>query len=229
MSNQSDEEQLELLKSLWKKYGQTLLLLTVITLAAVSGYSYWQKNQQLKSAEASLLYQNILDALIVDHSTRYAATTTEDQKATVNHLVTVLQKEHAGSLYSVLGTFFLAQQQVQDNQLNAARMSLEWILNQKNSTDVQAIASIRLARVLISDSPNNAQQALDMLNKLEVGKAYETSLASVKGDVYLALGDQEQAAAAYQNAITSAWESGQNRPFLQLKLDALAAMEPKEG
>ena len=231
MSYQSDEEQVELLKNLWKEYGQPIVLGVAITLAAVSGYQYWQKTQQQEIAEASSLYQNLLDTVsngsLLDQQAQFSEPLTEEQKATVNHIVSSLQNGHASSQYAAFATLFLAQQQVQDNQLAAARASLEWVLAQEPASEIQVMAGVRLARVLISESPENGQQALDILIRLSAGKPYETTVESAKGDAYLALGDRQQAEVAYRKAVDAAQENGLNRPLLQLKLDDLAAMAPQ--
>nr|WP_306671421.1 tetratricopeptide repeat protein [Endozoicomonas sp. ONNA2] len=222
-----------MLKNLWKDYGQPVVLGVAITLAVVSGYQYWQKTQQQKIAEASALYQNLLDtvsnAASPDKPVQFSPPLTEEQKATVSHVVSVLQNDHGSSQYAAFATLFLAQQQVQEGQLSAARASLEWVLAQQPASEVQIMASVRLARVLISESSVNGQQALDILSRLNAGKSYEATVESVKGDVYLALGDRKQAEAAYQKAVNAAQDNGLNRPLLQLKLDDLAAMAPQEG
>ena len=222
MSYQSDEEQVELLKNLWKDYGQPVMLGIAVTLAAVSGYQYWQKTQQQDTAAASLLYQNLLNT--VEPVLSGQAEMTTEQQATVGHVVANLQKDHANSQYAVLATLFLAQQQVRDNQLAAARSSLEWILAQKPSPEMQVMATARLGRVLLSESAENSQQVLDSLNALPSGTAFLSTVEAVKGDAYLALGDRQQARAAYRKAIDAAESNGLNRPILQLKLDDLAVL-----
>ena len=149
---------------------------------------------------------------------------TTEQQATVGHVVANLQKDHANSQYAVLATLFLAQQQVRDNQLAAARSSLEWILAQKPSPEMQVMATARLGRVLLSESAENSQQVLDSLNALPSGTAFLSTVEAVKGDAYLALGDRQQARAAYRKAIDAAESNGLNRPILQLKLDDLAVL-----
>lgn len=232
MSYQSDEEQVELLKNLWKDYGQPVLLGVALTLAAFSGYQYWQKTKYQEIAEASALYQNLLDTLTNGGSleqSQWQVSLSEEQQATVGHVVSSLQSDHPDSQYAAFATLFLAQQQVQDNQLSAARASLEWVLSHRPAPEVRAMASVRLARVLLSESPGNGQQALDILAGLNAGKSYEATVESAKGDAYLALGDRQQAEVAYRKAVDAARENGFNRPLLQLKLDSLASLPPVEA
>ena len=227
--HQSDEEQVELLKNVWKDYGQPILLGVAITLAAVSGYKYWNKVQYETAAEASVLYQNLLDTMNTSQQGQMPVPLTDEQKSTVNHVVTTLQSDFADSRYTSMATLFRAQQQVKDNDLAGARASLEWVLEQEPDAEVDAITRIRLARVLLSESADNGQKALDVLGKVAIEKAYTATIESVKGDAYLAMGQQSQAREAYQKAIDTAQTNGENRPLLQLKLDDLASMPPQEG
>ncbi|MGB0361001.1 MAG: YfgM family protein [Endozoicomonas sp.] len=171
-----------------------------------------------------------MDTVQAKQQNQFAAlslqTLTEEQKVTVNHLVSTLQADFTDSQYASFSTLFLAQQQVQDNQLEAARASLQWVLNQGPTAEIKAMASIRLARVILSESSENGQKALDLVMSLNTGKSYQATVESVKGDAFLALGDREKATQAYQEAVSVARETGQNRPLLQLKLDDLASMAP---
>ena len=140
-----------------------------------------------------------------------------------------LQDDHSNSRYALFATLFQAQQQVKENQLAEARISLEWVLSQNPGVEMNTLTSIRLARVLLSESDANAQQALDVLGKVKISKAYEASVESAKGDAYLALGQHGQARESYQKAVDAARVNGDNRPLLQLKLDNLAAIAPQKS
>ena len=229
MSYQTDEEQVELLKNLWKDYGQPVLLGVAITLAAVSGYKYWNKMQYETAAEASALYQNLLDTVNTAQPGQMPAALTEEQKSTVNHVISTLQSDYTSSRYAALATLFRAQQQVKDNKLSDARASLDWVLTQKPDAELEAIVRVRLARVLLSESQDNGQKALDVLKKVSGKKAYAATVESVKGDAYLALGQRDQARDSYQKAVDAARDAGENRPLLQLKLDDLASMAPQKS
>ncbi|MGB1270845.1 MAG: YfgM family protein [Endozoicomonas sp.] len=227
MSYQSDDEQVELLKSLWKDYGQPVVLALAITLAGVSGYKYWNKVQYDQAAEASALYQNLLDTLGQQAPQQTALT--KEQKATVSHVVKTLQDDFTDSRYAQFATLFQAQQQVLDDQLTEARASLEWVLARKPGDRIETMVSVRLARVLLGESDDNARKALDVLAVLKADEAYGATIESARGDAYLALGQKTEAEAAYQKALDTTRGNGENRPLLQLKLDDLAAMAPQEG
>ncbi len=225
MSHQTDEEQIELLKRMWKDYGQPILVAVAITLVGVSGYKYWQKTQYETAAAASVLYQNLLDTV----STSQGQSLTDEQKATVNHVVDSLQTDYESSRYAAFATLYKTQILVQDNKLEEARQSLEWVLEQDSGVEVMNLSRVRLARVLLSESGDNGQKALDLLMQVKPDQSYQTSAESVKGDAYMALGQVEKARESYQKALDAAQSNQETRPVLQLKLDDLAAMAPIEG
>ena len=221
MSYDSDEEQVEQLKRLWKDYGQPVLVGVLITLVGVFGYKAWQKNQYESAVAASQLYQNLLDTLGNTSGTELS----EEEEATINHVVDSLQKDFNESRYAALATLFLAQQQVKANELDKAVSSFEWILAQKPDQNVEAVTRVRLARVLLALPESDAKKALDVLAALKTDeKSFIASIESVRGDVYLALEQRDNAQKAYEKALEAARSEGQSRPLLQLKLDDLASL-----
>ena len=222
--NRTDEEEVELLKRLWKEYGQPVVAGLAITMVAVFGYKAYQKNQLETAAAASQLYQNLLETVQLGQTQELS----EEQQATVNHVVITLQDDYAKSSYAAYGTLLLARQQVLANDLEAAQKSLEWILGQKPDREVELITRSRLARVLLGQSDDNAQAALDTLSQVKTDKSFIATVESVRGDAYLALGQQDQARDAYQKALDAALENGESRPLLQFKLDDLTP-DVKEG
>ena len=219
MSHDSDEEQVEQLKRLWKDYGQPVVVGVLITLVGVFGYKAWQKNQHETAAAASALYQNLLDTM----NTAQGPTLTEEQEATVTHVVDNLQKDYSSSRYAALATLFLAQQQVKEHELEKAQGSLNWILAQKPDANIDLITRVRLARVLLALPESQPQKALDILSVLKSdNSAFLASVDAVRGDAYVALGQDEKAREAYNKAMEAATAEGQSRPLLQLKLDDLA-------
>ena len=217
--NRTDEEEIELLKRLWKEYGQPIVAGLVITMVAVFGYKAYQKNQYETASAASGLYQNLLDTV----QSVQAEKLTEEQMSTVSHVVNTLQEEHGGSRYAAYGTLLLAQQKVLANDLDAARKSLEWVLTQKPDAELEQVTRVRLARVMLGQSDDNGQAALDLLAKTKSETSFTATIESVRGDAYLALGQQVKARESYQKALDAARDSGESRPLLQFKLDDLAA------
>ena len=225
MNRDSDDEQLETLKGLWKNYGRPVLLGVVITLVSIFGYKAWQKSSYESLVAASQLYQDLLDI----ESSLHESNMSEENEATVNHVVDTLKKDHENSRYAAFACLFLAQKEVIAENLNKAVSSFEWILAQKPDSSIEAVTRIRLARVLLSLSDDNAQKALDVLSHLKADKMFFiSSIDAVRGDAYIALGKRDEARMAYESALKAAHSEGLTRPLLQIKLDDLALLSQED-
>ncbi|WP_257276206.1 MULTISPECIES: tetratricopeptide repeat protein [unclassified Endozoicomonas] len=222
--SRSDEEEVELLKNLWQEYGKPVVASVAITVIAIFGYKAYQKNQLETAAASSQLYQSLLEAT----QTAHGQPLSEQQKSTVKHVVETLQSDYESTDYAAFATLFQAREQVLDNDLEGARSSLEWVLAQKPDLEVELVTRARLARVMLSQSGDNAQAALDVLTKAKSEAGFVATIESVRGDAYLAMGQRDKARESYEKALEAARTNGESRPLLQFKLDDLAA-NIKEG
>ncbi|WOG25848.1 YfgM family protein [Endozoicomonas sp. 8E] len=220
--SRTDEEEVELLKNLWQEYGKPVVTGVAITVVAIFGYKAYQKNQLETAAASSQLYQSLLEV------TTQGQPLSEQQKSTVKHVVETLQSDYENSDYAAFATLFQAREQVLDNDLDGARSSLEWVLAQKPDLEVELVTRARLARVMLSQSDDNAQAALDVLAKADSEAGFVATIESVRGDAHLAMGQRDRARESYEKALEAARTNGESRPLLQFKLDDLAA-NVKEG
>jgi predicted negative regulator of RcsB-dependent stress response len=62
-SYRTEEEQLEALKRWWQENGRGIVLGVVLALGLGFGWQAWQTNQQTAAENASILYQQLLQAL----------------------------------------------------------------------------------------------------------------------------------------------------------------------
>ena len=216
--SRTDEEEVEQLKNLWAEYGKPVIAGVAITLVAVFGYKAYKQNQYETAAAASQLYQNLLDA----SATGQGQALNEQQKSTVQHVAETLKADYSGSRYAAFAVLQQAKVQVQDNDLEAARSNLQWVVDQDTDVETELLARTRLARVMLSQSADNAQAALDVLAAASSDASFVATVESVRGDAWLAKGDRDNARAAYQKALDAAQANGEARPLLQFKLDDLA-------
>ncbi|WP_422134226.1 YfgM family protein [Endozoicomonas sp. ALD040] len=220
--SRTDEEEVELLKNLWQEYGKPVVAGVAITVVAIFGYKAYQKNQLETAAASSQLYQSLLEV------TTQGQSLSEQQKSTVKHVVETLQSDYESSDYAAFATLLQAREQVLDNDLDGARSSLEWVLAQKPDLEIELVTRARLARVMLSQSDDNAQAALDVLAKADSEAGFVATIESVRGDAHLAMGQRDKARESYEKALEAARTNGESRPLLQFKLDDLAA-NVKEG
>jgi predicted negative regulator of RcsB-dependent stress response len=124
----------------------------------------------------------------------------------------------------------LARFQVEHNQLDMAAAELQWLLDNPSlgllseaDEELFLTARVRLARIKLAQGM--AQDALDLLRAVEPGE-FVGNYAEVEGDALLALGQLEEARAAYELALTE--NKTGNPVLLQLKLQDLG-VSPVEG
>ena len=220
--NHTDEEEVELLKKAWVEYGKPALYGVAITMVVIFGYKAYQKHQHETASAASALYQNLLE-VTQTNPMQMAEGLSEEQTATMSHVVNTLQEDYSGSRYALFATLMQAQQQVLANDLESARASLEWVLTKKPEAEIEQVARTRLARVMLGQTEDNARAALDLLAQGKVDVAFTATVETVRGDAYLALGQLDKARESYQKALDAARENGETLPILQFKLDDLAA------
>ena len=58
----NEQEQVELIKNFWKRYGNWVLGLFVIIAFGLSGYQYWQHRQEQSLNQASEMYLSLVNS-----------------------------------------------------------------------------------------------------------------------------------------------------------------------
>ena len=129
--------------------------------------------------------------------------------------------ENGDSNYAALAAFVAAKEAVEKGEFEAAVAKLTWLQDNLENPELKATAILRLARVQAQLTQYDA--ALKTLSQT-TPEAFKAQVAEVKGDVYLAKGDKENARTQYETALTESKEG--NNGLLQIKLDNLATAQP---
>ena len=220
----TEEEQLETLKRWWKENGTSIIVGIILAVAAVFGWRAWQSHQYTQGELTSGLYSDLIDAVQVSQNNG-----SEESLATVAHLAGRLKTEFDSNVYGRYAALLLAKQAVENNELEAAQQELQWVLDRTDARDsLRAIVELRMARLLLAmGGDDNARKALALLQASDV-LGYKASRAEVRGDLYLSLGQLDEARGAYSEALAEVERLGASKPLLQMKLDDLAEAESKE-
>ncbi|MGB0205004.1 MAG: YfgM family protein [Neptuniibacter sp.] len=212
----TEEEQVQALKNWWNENGKSLLLWIAVALAAVFGWKGWQQQQAVEAENASVLYQNLLDATV----SALGPQGDQAQYKVAESISEQLKADYDSSAYAKFAATIMARVAVDNGQLDKALTELDWVLANQPTVSMYALTSLRKARILLSQG--ELDKALAIVNDLPKS-GYEVSIAELKGDIYLAKGDKDQARNEYQAAISAAETN--SRPVLQMKLDDLAVEE----
>ena len=208
----SEEEQVEAIKRWCRENGRSAVIGVALGIAMVISWNVWQSNRLSKSRQASDLYQQLLNAMEGKNS--------ESAFKLSERLIDL----HDGSVYALYGKFFLSKLNVENNDLPAAKKVLEEILQSGVDNGFKHIARLRLLRVL--GATGEAEVGLKMIELTDIAGSgkFEAQYEESRGDLYVVLEKDGQARAAYQRS----QEIGDNSPYLQFKIDDLAAPEIPE-
>lgn len=198
----ADADQIELLRRLWDRYGRLLIVTAVVVLLGVFGKHFYGSYQQRQAIRAAALY---------------AAYQQPPAGQTAEALAAQLRAEYPRSSYASFVALAQAKQAVEAGKLDVAEQHLRWVVENAGEQTDRALASLRLARVLLDQ--DKAQAAQDALSK-DI-PATSPTLAELKGDIARAQDKPQDARQAYQEALASLPPESGQAALLKLKLDAL--------
>lgn len=182
----ADTEQIEALRSWWRKNGRWVVTGLVIAAIIVGGWKlwdYWQNRQASAAASA------------------YAAVVLAEQK---NNFPRVVKTAHAvlsqypDSAYGALAGLALAKAQFLQRHYDKASRALIRVINHAPDRGIASIARLRLARVQLQQG--NPQAALKTVAGQRIADAFRVSALTVRGKALLALGRVAEARSAWQAA-----------------------------
>ncbi len=206
----TEEEQVEQIKKWWKQYGSNVLTAILIVALAFSGWRWWQQRQLKIATHASVVYQGLLNSASAQDNTGVLAS--------ANTLLT----QYAGTPYAALASLSLAKAAVEKKQYPVALKHLQWVIDKAAASSLKQIARIRSARILLAQK--KPQQALAVLKTIN-DSSYQPVIDEVRGDSYLAQGNEQQAKQAYQLAWQAAQKAKASRPLLKMKLNNLSVVK----
>lgn len=205
----TEEEQIEALKKWWKKYSNTIIITFSIILLTLAGYKYWSWNRENTQLLASNTYEHMMLSFSNQESDKV--------KSYANKLV----EDYSKTIYADVAHLTLAKQYIDKGDVTHGKKELKTVIDQGNTKAIKQIASIRMARVLLSEKKYN--QALKQLEDVKY-ESFEPMINELRGDIYAATGKYPQAYSAYKKAISAAQSQGIGNLFLELKTNELAAV-----
>lgn len=203
----TEDEQLEAMKKWWKRHGNLVTVIMSLVFLCVAGYRYYHWHQDKMTQQASTAYEGMMVALS-NHNTKSV-------RAYANELIAGFDK----TVYADVAHMTLAKVYVQKNNLDEAKKELQIVAINGHMAPLKQIAKIRIARILAAskDYPN----ALNELSSIE-DPTYMPLINELRGDIYGATGQYQNAINAYKLAITEVKSHGMGNVFLEMKTNELA-------
>ena len=203
----TDQQQAARVRGWIREYVPAAVLAVAVGAGGYFGYAKWQDHQAMKSIEASDLYEQFKAALEAS------------DPELAGELRQRLATEFAGSGYADHARLRMAREYVDTSQPSLAAEELREVIATTGDGDLRQLARLRLARVyLYMELP---AQGLEALQGEPHAPAWKRLAEETRGDLHHALGQTEQARAAYQAALQQGGEG--DASWIRLKLDHLGA------
>lgn len=200
----TEEEQLDAIKKWWKRHHRLITVVLSIVLLLTAGYRYWNWHVEKVNQQASEAYERLM-----------VAVSQKDNKA-IRSYAKQLSTAYRQTVYGDVAHLTMAHYFVMHAQEAKAREELAYVVSHSKMPALQHIASIRIARILVSEKAYD--QALAQLDTLK-DATYLSLVHELKGDVFAATGRASEAKALYQEARLDAKKRGVTNLFLDMKMN----------
>ena len=200
----SEAQQIEEIKKWWRENGLSVVLGLTLGVSGIFGWRYWQDVKIEQAEAASVLYSDMIAAIVNENSTGagdYAGRILADYRNTT---------------YGVFALLALARLAVVDDDLEAAETHLRQALKQNKDNSFSHVIRMRLIRVLVSQ--DKLGEASSLINRQETGE-FASGYNELMGDISALQGDIESARDSYQQAINKGRSAGRDISTLELKLN----------
>ena len=204
------EEQDERARKWLKDNGPALAIGIALGLAAIFGYEQYKDNVQNKAEHASALYEAALSEVA------------DSSLSDIDAQVAELKKDYSTSSYAAKASLLKAKK-LSINDLDAAFVELQWVIDNAQESGLRHVARIRQAKIKFSQGDLAQAKALA---SFEPAQGFESNYAEILADVSAREGDNDKARELFQKAIDSLPESQSSyTQLLTLKMDRLPAAE----
>lgn len=180
---ENENDQVDAIKRFFAENGKALAVGVILGVGALVGWRYWNSHQTESARAASLSYQTVVSSLSAGKAENLSAA----EKFAADNKNT----------YGALASMELAQQFVDQNQLEKAAAQLQQGLAATSDENLNAVITLRLARVQVQ--LKQADTALKTLDSVK-GEGWAAIVADLRGEALLSKGDKQGA--------RSAWEAG---------------------
>ena len=195
----SEEEQVDKLKKWWDSNGKQIIAGAVLGLAGIFGWNAYVDYQDSQALNARALY--------LSYASDSANVGAYDK----------LIKDYPSSSYADQGTLVMAKYLFDAGNYSLALDALQPLMSRENSV-IASTASLRTASLFLELGLHD--EALAVLN-MENANEFSGLFYNLAGDVYLDLGNDEQARNSYTLAIENITDNSSLSQLIQIKLDDL--------
>ena len=202
----AEDEQTEKIRHWWKKNGAAIIVGLVLGVGSVAGYQGWGVYQDRQAEAASDLYQTMLRNL--ENEARTQARENADR----------LISKYGSTAYADAASLMLARLDVEAGKLEQAGHHLGRVIDHSKDSAMQHVARLRLVTLALDQG--DLKWADQLLASRPTG-GFESRYDELRGDVFAARNDLNNARNAYQSALENAVAGSVSAQILERKLNSV--------
>ncbi len=211
----TDEQQLDSVKSFFQKYGSAMVTGILIALIAFFGWEYWQKKTLAENQNATAKVQQLMDDANIANGDVKIITALSASAAKI-------VKDNPDSVQAIQSQLVMAKLAYEKNDYALAERELKKVENSK----IKDIGLLQVVKIKLADAQLAQKKYDDALKTLSAvtDPAFQATAEELKGDIYVAKSDINNAQKAYQVAWKAVLERKQERQILQIKLESVGVL-----
>ena len=206
MAFDNDEQQSEHFKNFYNLYKFKIFSAIAVFLVAFFAYQYLESVNQSNDEEASQLFQDVLVSKIGD---------IDEIKLKVGEL----QNDFSNSPYAARASIYYSKLLVETGDYTAAAKELIWASGEDIEPSIQSMANYLLGNLYLVEK--KLDEALEVANKI-ITDGYIGLANDLKGDIFLAKGDKENAIKSYELALNYFGGQGELHKVIENKLNSIS-------
>ena len=205
MAFDNDEQQSEYFKNFYNLHKIKIFLAVIVFLLAFFAYQYLISANQSNAEESSQLFQDVLVSKV-------------DNIDEIKLKVAELQNEFSNSPYAARATIYYSKLLVETGDYSAAAKQLIWASGENVEPSIQSMANYLLGNLYLVQE--KLAEALEVSNKI-ITDGYIGLVNDLKGDIYVAMGDNENAIKSYEISLNYFGGQGELHQVIENKLNSI--------
>ena len=206
MAFDNDEQQSEYFKNFYNFHKVKIFSAVAIFLLAFFTYQYLKGVNESRDQVASQLFQDVLVSKI-------------DNIDEIKSKVGELQNDFSNSPYAARASIYYSKLLVEAGDYTAAAKELIWAAGENIEPSIQSMANYLLGNLYLVEK--KLDEALEVANKI-ITDGYIGLANDLKGDIYLAKGDKENAIKSYELALNYFGGQGDLHKVIENKLNSIS-------
>jgi predicted negative regulator of RcsB-dependent stress response len=206
MAFDNDEQQSEHFKNFYNLHKFKIFSAIAVFLVAFFAYQYLESVNQSNDEEASQLFQDVIVSKIGN---------IDEIKLKVGEL----QNDFSNSPYAARASIYYSKLLVETGDYTAAAKELIWASGENIEPSIQSMANYLLGNLYLVEK--KLDEALEVANKI-ITNGYIGLANDLKGDIYLAKGDKENAIKSYELALNYFGGQGELHKVIENKLNSIS-------